>query len=374
MRVGFQGQKPRDFNAKRNSAKLFTHFLTKNVYFNYKKNNPLFYRRAQRKGRKMNGDLQWRSITASAPAKVILHGEHSVVYGKLALAASIDLRTKVIFKLGNQKESVRVNLLDFSERPVEFGLDMLRSLPYDASSASEIDENLRNTLENIICNNVNTEEFSKHKEGLLALIYILVAFMQEAGLELRPLEIIVSSEIPMGAGLGSSAAFSVSMAAALVQLKNCLHKGQEKRPLEEDRVSICHWAFKSEKIIHGNPSGLDNSICTFGGIMSYITGQPLQPLASNSGSLRVLLINSCVSRNTKALVSQVRANRVNLMPKVAASILEAMDRVAKDAAETLGRLLNNNNNNSKNGSNHLIEDDQQLYRKLEVLRFGITPC
>ena len=48
------------------------------------------------------------------------------------------------------------------------------------------------------------------------------------------------------------------------------------------------------------------------------------------------------------------------MPKVAASILEAMDRVAKEAAETLGKLLNNNNNNK------IVEDDQQLFRKLEV--------
>ena len=306
-------------------------------------------------------DLKWRSITASAPAKVILHGEHSVVYGKLALAASIDLRTKVIFKLRQKHEDMRVNLLDFSQRPLDFDLDTLRSLPYaEPSSSSEIDENLRNRLENVICNNVDTEEL-KHKEGLLALFYILVAFMQEANLDLRPLEIIVSSEIPMGAGLGSSAAFSVSMAAALVQLRNCLQKGQQKRPEIEDRDSICNWAFKSEKIIHGNPSGLDNSICTFGGIMSYITGQPLKPLASNSGSLRVLLINSCVSRNTKALISHVRANRINLMPKVAASILEAMDRVAKEAAETLGKLLNNNNNNK------IVEDDQQLFRKLEVI-------
>ena len=102
--------------------------------------------------------------------------------------------------------------------------------------------------------------------------------------------------------------------------------------------------------------------------MSYIIGQPLKPLASNSGSLRVLLINSCVSRNTKALVSRVRNNRLNLMPKVAASILEAMDRVAKEAAETLGRLLNNNNNN------RLLEDDQGLFHKLEVIFRFLVHC
>ena len=99
--------------------------------------------------------------------------------------------------------------------------------------------------------------------------------------------------------------------------------------------------------------------------MSYTTGQALRPFnnaSSGNGCLRVLLINSCVSRNTKALVAQVKDNRVNLMPKVTASILEAMDRVAREAAETVGKLLNNNNNSytTRHGP------DQGLFHKMEV--------
>ena len=101
--------------------------------------------------------------------------------------------------------------------------------------------------------------------------------------------------------------------------------------------------------------------------MSYTTGQSLKPInnsssAGNSSCLRVLLINSCVSRNTKALISHVKENRINLMPKVTASILEAMDRVAREAAETVGKLLNNNNNSYSTRHSH----DQSLFHKLEV--------
>ena len=65
----------------------------------------------------------------------------------------------------------------------------------------------------------------------------------------------MTSDIPIGAGLGSSAAFSVASAAALIQLK----LGLQRRPKCDLKIlqeRICQWAFKSEKIIHGNPSGI----------------------------------------------------------------------------------------------------------------------
>ena len=100
--------------------------------------------------------------------------------------------------------------------------------------------------------------------------------------------------------------------------------------------------------------------------MSYTTGQALRPInnasSGNGSCLRVLLINSCVSRNTKALIAHVKENRISLMPKVTASILEAMDRVAKEAAETVGKLLNNNNNGYSTRHGH----DQSIFHKLEV--------
>ena len=79
----------------------------------------------------------WRTITASAPAKVILHGEHSVVYGKLALAASLDLRTKVTIKNINnhhvkqQRRNLRVHFLSYAKTPIDIDLEVIRSLSYD---------------------------------------------------------------------------------------------------------------------------------------------------------------------------------------------------------------------------------------------------
>ena len=188
---------------------------------------------------------KWRSVTASAPAKVILHGEHSVVYGKLALAASIDLRTRVTINLSKKQRcgNLRVNLLNYSKNSLEFDLGLLSAFECKDSSKEKLDEDLKEDLSQI----VSDKNVEKHLEsGLVALLYLCVAFFKESKQDLVPLEITVDSDIPMGAGLGSSAAFSVALAAALNSLI----------PLKKaDKDAICHWAFMSEKIIHGNPSG-----------------------------------------------------------------------------------------------------------------------
>ena len=211
----------------------------------------------------------WRTITASAPAKVILHGEHSVVYGKLALAASLDLRTKVTInhvKL-QQRRNLRVHFLSYAKTPIDIDLEVMRSLSYDlndANATSCIDEILKTKLVQLVCD-CCPEEHLVHSEGLVAFLYLMVALFQEAGMIIPPaIEVTVNSDIPIGAGLGSSAAFSVASAAALIQLllglqqRNCTRVGPAIicADLKTVQDRICQWSFKSEKIIHGTPSGL----------------------------------------------------------------------------------------------------------------------
>jgi mevalonate kinase len=78
-------------------------------------------------------------------------------------------------------------------------------------------------------------------------------------------KVSIRSFIPVGSGLGSSAAFSVSLASALLLWFGHIAADNRDFGLHVDQQEIINsWAFKAETINHGNPSGVDNSISVFG--------------------------------------------------------------------------------------------------------------
>jgi len=72
----------------------------------------------------------------------------------------------------------------------------------------------------------------------------------------------VKSFLPVGAGLGSSAAYGVSLVSCLLTFFNHIQK--DKFNDGKTLKLINDWAFIAEKIAHGNPSGIDNSVATYG--------------------------------------------------------------------------------------------------------------
>lgn len=72
----------------------------------------------------------------------------------------------------------------------------------------------------------------------------------------------------MGAGLGSSAAYCVALSAALLAFSDSMKLDVSQKGWlmsKETGVEMVNkWAFEGEKIIHGGPSGVDNSVSTFG--------------------------------------------------------------------------------------------------------------
>lgn len=76
--------------------------------------------------------------------------------------------------------------------------------------------------------------------------------------------VINSSDLPVGAGLGSSAAFCVASSGALLKLRETLYDTPAP-----DASTVNLWAFAGEKALHTTPSGLDNTVSCYGGALQF---------------------------------------------------------------------------------------------------------
>jgi mevalonate kinase len=151
------------------------------------------------------------------------------------------------------------------------------------------------------------------------------------------------STIPIGAGLGSSASISVCLAAALLLQIRTLSGPHPDQPVEEGRLQverINRWAFVGEMCIHGNPSGVDNTVASQGkGVVfqrsDYSKPPRVKPLW-HFPELPLLLVDTRQAKSTAAEVAKVAALK-DLHPQITESILHAIDKVSEGAAHLISQ-------------------------------------
>lgn len=193
---------------------------------------------------------------ASAPGKVILFGEHFVVYGLRAILCAIDKRITVTSELiSERKISIKSNIGELE-------------LPTD-------------------------EPIKKIKSPLKPFFFIAKKLISEHNNN-SGVKILVESEIPSGVGLGSSSASCVAGAASISRLFENYKKEQ-----------VLRLSIEAEKTIFENTSGADCSVCTFGGLGLYDKKNGFSKIDSKS-DINLIIVNSMMKHSTKSVVSQVQ--------------------------------------------------------------------
>jgi mevalonate kinase len=178
-----------------------------------------------------------------------------------------------------------------------------------------------------------------HQNSARAFLYILLSLGSQS---FPGCLYTLRSSIPLGAGLGSSGSVSVCIAAALLLQIRTLSGPHPDQPSEEARLQverINRWAFVGEMCIHGNPSGVDNTVSTHGkGVVFQRSdyGKPptVMPLW-NFPELPLLIVDTKQAKSTAAEVAKV-GNLKKKHPQIIESILHAMDKVSEAAAALIG--------------------------------------
>jgi len=304
----------------------------------------------------------------SAPGKVILFGEHAVVHGVTAIAAAVDLRCYGLISPRNDDMlSVRFNDIDnfYAEWDIE-------ALPWAASTVLGQSERHPDDLDQQLIEAINAgplrelgPEKSQARNAALAFLYM---YIKLASAKRPSVHFGARSTLPVGAGLGSSASFSTCAATALLLLNQRIVIPPIPAPVSADHPHLSHhgrhaierhsveeanrWAFVAEKILHGNPSGVDNSVAVFGGALTYTRPGFGKPSGMESihgfGSLRFLLTNSKIPRDTKKLVAGVGLMKQE-QPEVVGAILQAIENISTQAKRSLA-------DSSEFGRDNLLRD------------------
>lgn len=198
---------------------------------------------------------------ASAPGKVILFGEHFVVYGVKAILCAINKRITVTAEeISENKISIESNLGNFEgkpEKPINEVSNEFRPFYYLANKMIK-DNNL--------------------KSGM---------------------KITVNSEIPHGVGLGSSSACCVAAAAAISKIFS-----------QKTKEEILQLAIDAEKTIFPNTSGADCTVSTFGGLIQYDKKAGHSKIQSEP-NFHLVIANSNIEHSTKEVVSAVKQFKEN---------------------------------------------------------------
>lgn len=168
------------------------------------------------------------NFIVSAPGKVILFGEHSVLYAQPALATSIDKRTTLKFQSNVNDVILEFKNIDFklqiSPTKVNIILENIAST-HKSNGDQVITEGIcdRNLVEGIVENVHTLSEYTSfnvaQRLSLQCVFYLLYALFYTEKKDIGAFKIEIISELVTGAGTGSSASFSVCLAAALIRYR-----------------------------------------------------------------------------------------------------------------------------------------------------------
>jgi mevalonate kinase len=243
---------------------------------------------------------------ASAPGKVILAGEHFVVYGEPAIVMAIDCFVTV----------------SVEDRPDKY-LYIKSDLGFSGFYSKE---------------GFKPELGGTEAINVLAPIKIAAQTVIDRIDNPAGLNVSIQSEIPVAAGLGSSGALAVATVAAVGKFFNTNFTNEE----------LFNLSFGAESFVHKTPSGVDQAIAINGGLIVYQKDKGITPLKIMT-DIPLVIGNTREPRKTGDLVKAVN-NRRKHFPEILASLIKASGQLTSTAIDALtssdlerfGELMNIN--------------------------------
>jgi len=252
-------------------------------------------------------------IISSAPGKIILFGEHAVVYGRPALAIPVTQVGVDVEVMDAPHAGIWINAPDIDLHAE------LNTLPSDHPVASVIHNFL--FISRGSPSPLRPSPLGRGGEG-----------------KFPDLNIKITSTIPVASGLGSGAAVTVALVRALSSHLNF--------PMTDEEVNS--FTYEIEKLHHGTPSGIDNTVVTYAKPVYFVKGQLIE-IFKTGHPFTIVIGNTGISAPTKESVGDVRklweADKTRwetIFDKVGEIAKRARNSIESGKWKELGRLMNQN--------------------------------
>ncbi|HML05906.1 MAG TPA: mevalonate kinase [Methanobacterium sp.] len=233
-------------------------------------------------------------VISSAPGKAILFGEHAVVYGKPAIAMALDKRAQVKVSKNTDKK-ISINIRDLG---IKGHIDLK-----DDSIKSD-----------------------SPKKGILKYVLSSLKKVHEGS----GLDLCIDVNVPIGGGLGSSAAVTVALIAAVSKYND----------MDLGKKDIAGFAHEVELEVQNSASTLDTTISTYGGLI-YLEKNAKDIISLDINHDIPVVIGYTDSRgNTGKLVESVKM-RKECYPKIINPIIDSIELITNEAKHA---ILNNDKN------------------------------
>lgn len=238
---------------------------------------------------------------ATAPGKIILFGEHAVVYGRPAIAIPVmQVRAKATVTFDPRSAAGKVML-----RAPDIGLETaLSDLPAD--------------------------------HPLAVVVWKAASAMNLSHIPACTIQ--VSSNIPIAGGMGSGAAVSVAILRAF--------STSVGHPLSDEQVSSL--AYEVEVIHHGTPSGIDNTVITYARPVYYEKGKTIEalnvklPFSLVIGDTGIHSPTAGVVGDVRLAWEKAREPFEALFDAIGAIAASAREAIEAGSINHLGQLINEN--------------------------------
>jgi mevalonate kinase len=240
--------------------------------------------------------------------KVILFGEHFVVHGVPGIVSAIDSTT---------------------------------------------DAEVRETGKGISINDERRTAKGYSEEKRLQQIESVERMLDAMGIDPKtPLSIWIGGSLPGFSGLGASAASSVAIAKAIAQ--------ELSKSVSDEKINQI--AYEGEKAYAGNPSGIDNTAATFGGLLWFkrnLGGGPdtIEKLTILN-PVEIVIGSTGIVANTKAMVEGV-SERKKKNPQKYNALFKRAEELALSGRKALQEF-------DLNKVGELMDENHQLLQEIQV--------